>query len=48
MTQICIACAQSLKINYENLFMNEEDLILDFFGKIFYIVYELRSLEEVI
>ena len=47
MTQIRKAQIQSLKRNYENLFMDEDDLFLNFFGKLPCMVNELRSLGEV-
>ena len=47
-TQICKARIQYLKRDYENLFMDEDDLFLDFFGKLSCVGNELRSLGEVI
>ena len=35
---------QSLKRDYENLFMDEDNLFLDYFGKLSCVVNELRSL----
>ena len=48
MTQIHKVHIQSLKRDYENLFMDEDDLILDFFGKLSCVVNKLRSFGEVI
>ena len=45
-SQILKGHAQSLKRDYENLFTDEYDLILDFFGKLSCIVIELGSLGE--
>ena len=42
-THIRKARVQSLKRDYENLFMDEYELILDFFGKLSCIVNEIRS-----
>ena len=39
---------QSLKRDYENIFMDEDDLMLDFFGKLSCVVNKLRSFGEVI
>ena len=39
---------QSLKRDYENLIMDDDDLFLDYFGKLSCVVNELRSLDEVI
>ena len=39
---------QSLKRDYENLRMDDDDLFVDYFGKLFCVVNELRSLDEVI
>ena len=48
MTQIRKAYVQSLNRDDENLLMDEDDLILDFFGKLYYMVNELRNLGEMI
>ena len=39
---------QSLKRDYESLSMDDEDLFLDYFGKLSCVVNDLRSLGEVI
>ena len=39
---------QSLKRDYENLSMDDDDLFLDYFEKLSCVVNELRSLDEVI
>ena len=48
MTRIRKARVQSLKRDYKNLFMGEDDLFLYFFGKLSCTVTELRSLGELI
>ena len=48
MTWIRRARIKSLKKYYKNLFMDEDNLFLDFFGKHSCMVYKLQSLEEVI
>ena len=47
-TQIHKAWIQSLKRDYENLFMDEDDLFIDYSRKLSCVVNELRSLGEVI
>ena len=47
-SRICKARIQSLKRDYENLSMDDDDLFLDYFGKLSCVVNELRSLGEVI
>ena len=47
-SQICKPWIQSLKRDYENLSMDDDDLFLDYFGKLSCVVNELRSLGEVI
>ena len=47
-TRIGKAQIQSLKRDYENLSINDDDLFLDYFGKLSCVVNELRSLGEVI
>ena len=42
------AWIQSLKRDYESLSMDDDDLFLDYFGKLSCVVNELRSLDEVI
>ena len=39
---------QALKRDYESLIKDDDDLFLHYFGKLFYVVNELRSLGEVI
>ena len=47
-SQIRKARIQSLKRDYEYLSMDDDDLFLDYFGKLSCVVNELRSLGEVI
>ena len=47
-TQICKARIQSFKRDCKNLFIDEDNLFLDYFGKLSCVVNELRSLGEVI
>ena len=47
-TRIYKAYVQYLKRDYENIFMDEDHLILDFFDKLSCVVNELRSPREVI
>ena len=47
-TWIHEAPIQSLKREYENLSMDDDDLFLDYFGKLSCVVNELRSFKEVI
>ena len=47
-TQILKAWIQSLKRDYENLSMDDDDLFLDYFRKLSCVVNELRTLGEVI